>query len=123
MNKITLNKRPEFPFKPKEPVYPTNTSNLSAGMQRVSQLSENKYHILNRNFTLIDADQDILLSVYSDSFGKFLPVIYQEGTEVDDAFVARLQQDRPEITEADHQFSKSNVLMQSLPFIDDGDTI
>lgn len=122
-NKITLNKRPDFPYKPDEQVYPTNIVNLSAGMQRVSQKSENNYNILNRNFTLIDADQDILMSVYSDSFGQFLPIIYQEGTEIDEGFVVRLQHDKPDSNNLEQGFYKSRVNMQSLPFIDDGDTI
>jgi hypothetical protein len=122
-NKITLNKRPDFPIMPDEVVYPTQSVELTSGNQRVSQLSENNYKILNRNFTLIDTDKADLLEVYSDSFGSFLPVIYQEGTNIEDAYVVRLQQQKPSITEVDHQFYKAKVAMQSLPYIDDGDTI
>ena len=119
----TLNARPEFP-KRDEPQFSNNVANLTGGRKRVSSQALNPQEIFNQNFTLInDTEKTTLENVYKDSQGSLLPFIYQEGTTVDEAFVCRLQQEKPDIQEIDFAYHKANMKFEQIPYILEGETL
>ena len=119
----TLNARPEFP-KSDDPLFHNNIANMTGGRSRVSAQSNNSQQIFNRNFTLINTTEKTTLeNVYRDSQGSLLPFIYQEGSTMDEAFICRLNQDKPDIEEIDFTYYKANSKFAQLPYILDGDSL
>ena len=119
----TLNARPEFP-KRAEPQFSNNVANLTGGRKRVSSQALNPQEIFNQNFTLInDTEKTTLENVYKDSQGSLLPFIYQEGTTVDEAFLCRLNQEKPDIQEIDFAYHKANMKFEQIPYILEGKTL
>lgn len=104
------------------PRYYNKLTKMLGGREYIAAEAGNKVFEFDQDFTFLsDANEQVFLDTFDDCRGRLLPLIYQPGTVVTDAYTCRLGQDTLNKTQTYRNYFKAKIKFKTLPYKLSGD--